>query len=594
MGKFNLLTTLSLNASGMSEGLKKAITEVESFVETSKAENKSLNTSFRDVTEMGIGEMRKEMMKLRNISFAGKSQEEIMAINARIGELMDSMGDLKAQQKALGTEFGTAMAGGLQTISAVAEGIVGVASLFGASKEQAEKYQQVMVSLIGVTQAMGVVQDAMETRQFQNIALKIKETAVTATHTVATWAQTAAQWALNASMLVLIGTIGAVVVVVGALVAGIYLLVRGHNDAAAAAEAQSVAEDMLNKKIEEGKIVNDQMLKLAKARGASEVELKQLEIGAANNRLLLLKKQLDAQLDVNGVLKEGVKAEDRKKQLDDFRETSDAMDVMIVELDMLSKKTEKHTEVVKQDTKAMDQWVDAALRAQYLQDFNVPRDRSSLSSDAAPIGSMTGKGISVKPGSPGGMRKMPELSDIFKTYKDQIATLNQITQDGLSQLAGSFSQGIADMITGDGGLSNFFAGVLSTLGQFMKQMGAAVIAYAITMEAFKKAFTNPLAALAAGIGLMIAGGVVMNYANKLNAGKFANGGIVGGSSFSGDRVSARVNSGEMILNQAQQGQLFALANGGGANSRLEIFGTIKAGDIYLSNKRGAYLKKRQG
>ena len=43
--------------------------------------------------------------------------------------------------------------------------------------------------------------------------------------------------------------------------------------------------------------------------------------------------------------------------------------------------------------------------------------------------------------------------------------------------------------------------------------------------------------------------------------QFATGGIVGGNSKSGDRVLARVNSGEMILNAAQQAQLFAIANG---------------------------------
>lgn len=44
---------------------------------------------------------------------------------------------------------------------------------------------------------------------------------------------------------------------------------------------------------------------------------------------------------------------------------------------------------------------------------------------------------------------------------------------------------------------------------------------------------------------------------------FNNGGIVGGSSFNGDRVDARVNSGEMILNRAQQTNLFNMANGQG-------------------------------
>jgi len=50
-------------------------------------------------------------------------------------------------------------------------------------------------------------------------------------------------------------------------------------------------------------------------------------------------------------------------------------------------------------------------------------------------------------------------------------------------------------------------------------------------------------------------------------GAFAQGGIVGGTSWSGDNVLARVNSGEMILTEGQQRRLFDLANGqGGANA----------------------------
>lgn len=47
---------------------------------------------------------------------------------------------------------------------------------------------------------------------------------------------------------------------------------------------------------------------------------------------------------------------------------------------------------------------------------------------------------------------------------------------------------------------------------------------------------------------------------------FAQGGIVPGTSFVGDRVTAQVNSGEMVLNRTQQTKLFNLANQGGSNT----------------------------
>lgn len=55
-----------------------------------------------------------------------------------------------------------------------------------------------------------------------------------------------------------------------------------------------------------------------------------------------------------------------------------------------------------------------------------------------------------------------------------------------------------------------------------------------------------------------------------SAGSFASGGIVGGTSYIGDRLSANVNSGEMILNRQQQNNLFNQANGSGGNNEALI------------------------
>jgi hypothetical protein len=71
--------------------------------------------------------------------------------------------------------------------------------------------------------------------------------------------------------------------------------------------------------------------------------------------------------------------------------------------------------------------------------------------------------------------------------------------------------------------------------------------------------------------------------------KFANGGIVGGYSFSGDRVPAMVNSGEMVLNRGQQTNLFDLLNNGGSigggNVKFEIEGAKLVGVLANNNRR---------
>jgi len=58
--------------------------------------------------------------------------------------------------------------------------------------------------------------------------------------------------------------------------------------------------------------------------------------------------------------------------------------------------------------------------------------------------------------------------------------------------------------------------------------------------------------------------------------KYETGGIVPGASFSGDRVPAMVNSGEMILNAGQQRKLFDIANNGGTSgpASINIYGNV--------------------
>lgn len=74
------------------------------------------------------------------------------------------------------------------------------------------------------------------------------------------------------------------------------------------------------------------------------------------------------------------------------------------------------------------------------------------------------------------------------------------------------------------------------------------------------------------------GGKVLSGLGSL-IGSFADGGIVGGTSYTGDRLTARVNSGEMILNAAQQGQLFKMLNSGGVGGGSWV---LRGEDIYSS------------
>ena len=76
---------------------------------------------------------------------------------------------------------------------------------------------------------------------------------------------------------------------------------------------------------------------------------------------------------------------------------------------------------------------------------------------------------------------------------------------------------------------------------------------------------------------------------------FAEGGIVGGNQYSGDNIyagNAMVNSGELVLNKAQQGNLASQLQGNGINN-MNISGRIKGTDIILSVDRSLQLQGKQ-
>lgn len=87
--------------------------------------------------------------------------------------------------------------------------------------------------------------------------------------------------------------------------------------------------------------------------------------------------------------------------------------------------------------------------------------------------------------------------------------------------------------------------------------------------------------LAALIGASGAVQIATITANKPKNPSFATGGIVPGTSYSGDRVTANVNSGEMILNAQQQKNLWDMANsrGGGAVVNMPVTIENNASDV---------------
>ena len=98
-------------------------------------------------------------------------------------------------------------------------------------------------------------------------------------------------------------------------------------------------------------------------------------------------------------------------------------------------------------------------------------------------------------------------------------------------------------------------------------------------------------AAVASLGAVVA--TAISAASKPNLQRFAEGGIVGGSSFTGDRVPAMVNSGEMILNKTQQARLFKIANGGAPGDNAVTFhisGTDLVGVLNNNSRKNKLIR----
>lgn len=196
-------------------------------------------------------------------------------------------------------------------------------------------------------------------------------------------------------------------------------------------------------------------------------------------------------------------------------------------------------------------------------------------------------------------KEMKEQSDKFDRQKESL-------------------QGLADVSSAVG---NSF----STLGNVFKQTGddataAAMNVIGITAQSTAEIIPNIIKLIGAKQGEAMANGtasasalpfpaniaaiasiiatVVSTFANIMSAvGAFADGGIVGGGNLHGDKVLARLNGGEMVLNRTQQAKLFRTIEQGNIGNNTETVSQvnwkIKGSDLYGVLKNYKSIKSKQ-
>lgn len=204
-----------------------------------------------------------------------------------------------------------------------------------------------------------------------------------------------------------------------------------------------------------------------------------------------------------------------------------------------------------------------------------------------------------------------DLKDIQETFKKMgkfeiPSFINIGTKDneGNSNKLEAWKSSLNSITNIMGNLSNMTnegaAAWLNWIGNLASAVSAAIPLITLLTDAKQRqAFMAAIASAAETplVGWLLVGAAAATVLSAMaTMPAFASGGIVGGNSFSGDNNIIRVNSGEMILNKRQQGNLFnMLDNGanGSSNSnnvRFVIKGTELVGVLNNYNKKMAKVR----
>ena len=199
------------------------------------------------------------------------------------------------------------------------------------------------------------------------------------------------------------------------------------------------------------------------------------------------------------------------------------------------------------------------------------------------------------------------LNGLIKMYEDELNKAMGVEVEGpKTDNWDEFNNAMANTSTIANSLFNTFkegseittSSILQMVSTTLPAIGNLIGAFAALagVEATEKAvktskhWIEAIAAVAS-LGAIVASAI--SAASKPNIQKFADGGVVGGSSFTGDRVPAMVNSGEMILNKTQQARLFKIANGGAPEGNAVTFhisGSDLVGVLNNNNRKSKLIR----
>jgi hypothetical protein len=184
------------------------------------------------------------------------------------------------------------------------------------------------------------------------------------------------------------------------------------------------------------------------------------------------------------------------------------------------------------------------------------------------------------------MAPINAAKDAIDSLKEKVAT----SQEGIRAM-GNLMSGMGKIVGGSAGdWLSWSASVMSAVAQALPEIAKLFPALFSKAAAEAMAQNSAMGPFGWISGLAAMASIIAAMATLP---KFATGGIVGGTSYGGDRQLVRVNSGEMILNHQQQAQLWnAISSGsvGGGEVQFRIEGQQLVG--VLNNYNSKYRKVR--
>lgn len=211
------------------------------------------------------------------------------------------------------------------------------------------------------------------------------------------------------------------------------------------------------------------------------------------------------------------------------------------------------------------------------------------------------------------IEKMKEADPQFQSMKEEIESIGQAGKDAFSNFGGDMAS-YTDMFTNlgkvfvsDADAATKAGAGLSVVGQMMSQVagngdaakvGAVLAAIGQIVLGFGNASVQAAALGPFGWIAWIGAGLAALTTTISTVKGFNDGGIVNGSTTTGDNTLVRVNKGEMILNSRQQAHLFKMLDGGLALNTQSSGGSvnfkISGSNLYGTLKNYSNMQSKVG